>query len=77
MPTFRKAERNVGSNKVCKLLKQRIAEEEDSPLKDLYEYAAKLPKNSQPVSEADQTSSFVLGMMRLLFDLPDCSRLVQ
>ncbi|KAG0196509.1 hypothetical protein BGX33_001570 [Mortierella sp. NVP41] len=73
--TFRKAERNVGSNQARKLLKQRIAQEEDSPLKDLYEYAAKLPKDCQPVSEADQTSSFVLGMLRPLFDRPDCSRL--
>ncbi|KAG9067044.1 hypothetical protein KI688_012956 [Linnemannia hyalina] len=46
--TFRKAERNVGSDQARKLLKQRIAQEEDSPLKDLYEYAAKLPKNCQP-----------------------------
>ncbi|KAG0362882.1 hypothetical protein BGX24_005042, partial [Mortierella sp. AD032] len=69
------AERDVGSNQARKLLKQRIAQEEDSPLKDLYEYAAKLPKDRQPVSEADQTSSFVLGMLRPLFDRPDCSRL--
>ncbi|KAF9119789.1 hypothetical protein BGX30_003617 [Mortierella sp. GBA39] len=73
--TLRKAERNVGANQARKLLKQRIAQEEDSPLNDLYEYAAKLPQDCQPVSEADQTSSFVLGMLRLLFDRPDCSRL--
>ncbi|KAF9582437.1 hypothetical protein BGW38_000209, partial [Lunasporangiospora selenospora] len=75
--TFRKAERNISSNEARKLLKQRIAQEEDSPLKDLYEYAAKLPKDCQPNSEADQKSSFVLGMLRPLFDRPDCSRLVQ
>jgi hypothetical protein len=51
--------------------------EEDSPLKDLFEYAAKLPKDCKPVSEADQTSSFVLGMLRPLFDRPDCCRLAQ
>ncbi|KAF8942780.1 hypothetical protein BGZ47_006158 [Haplosporangium gracile] len=73
--TFRKAERKVGSNQARKLLKQHISQEEDSPLKNLYEYAAKLPKDCQPVSEADQTSSFVLGMLRPLFDRPDCSRL--
>ncbi|KAG0300724.1 hypothetical protein BGZ98_008955 [Dissophora globulifera] len=59
---FRKAERNVDSNQARKLLKQRIAQEEDSPSKDLYEYAAKLPKDCQPASDADQTSSFVLAM---------------
>ncbi|KAF9900746.1 hypothetical protein EC991_006919 [Linnemannia zychae] len=73
--TFRKAEHDVGSSQARKLLKQRIAQEEDSSLKDLYEYAAKLPKECQPVSEADQKSSFVLGMLRPLFDRPDCSRL--
>ncbi|KAG0318657.1 hypothetical protein BGZ99_005557 [Dissophora globulifera] len=55
---FRKAERNVDSNQARKPLKQRIVQEKNSPLKDLYEYAAKLPKDCQPASEADQTSSF-------------------
>jgi hypothetical protein len=43
--------------------KKRDAKEE-TPLE---EYAAKLPKGCKPVSEADQTSSLVLGMLRLLF----------
>ncbi|KAG0247977.1 hypothetical protein DFQ27_001318, partial [Actinomortierella ambigua] len=50
-------------------------EEEDSPLKELYEHAVKLPKECSPVSEADQTSSFVLGMLAPIFDRPDISRL--
>ncbi|KAF9346777.1 hypothetical protein BGX34_003615 [Mortierella sp. NVP85] len=72
--TFRKAER-IDRSQARKELKKRIAMEEDSSLKELFEYAAKLPKDEKPVSEADQTSSFVLGMLRPLFDRPDCSRL--
>ncbi|KAF9363291.1 hypothetical protein BGX34_004453 [Mortierella sp. NVP85] len=72
---FRMAKR-LDPSQALKNLKGRIAQEEDSPLKDLYEYAAKLPEACQPINEADQTSSFVLGMLRPLFDRPDCSRLV-
>ncbi|CAO3568897.1 unnamed protein product [Mortierella alpina] len=36
---FRKADRNLGTNQARNLLKQRIAQEEDSPLKDLYDTA--------------------------------------
>ncbi|KAF9084455.1 hypothetical protein BGX29_002544 [Mortierella sp. GBA35] len=54
---FRKAERKSGSEYARKQLKKRIEEEEDSPLKELYEHAVKLPKECAPVSEANQTSS--------------------
>ncbi|KAF9907473.1 hypothetical protein EC991_010939 [Linnemannia zychae] len=72
---FRKAERQGGPSFARKQLKKRIEEEEDSPLKELYEHAVKLPKECAPVSEADQTSSFILGMLRPIFDRPDFSRL--
>jgi hypothetical protein len=58
-------------------LKERIGQEEQSPLKELYEHAMKLPKQCKPVSEADQTSSFIMGMLRPIFDRPDVSRLAQ
>ncbi|KAF9124952.1 hypothetical protein BGW39_007783, partial [Mortierella sp. 14UC] len=72
---FRKAERKSGSEYARKQLKKRIEEEEESSLKELYEHAVKLPKECAPVSEADQTSSFILGMLRPIFDRPDFSRL--
>ncbi|KAF8925214.1 hypothetical protein BGZ58_001004 [Dissophora ornata] len=74
---YRKAERKSGSEYARKQLKKRIGEEEDSPLKELYEHAVKLPKECVPISEADQTSSFILGMLRPIFDRPDFSRLAQ
>ncbi|KAF9181537.1 hypothetical protein BGZ51_005375 [Haplosporangium sp. Z 767] len=72
---FRKAERKSGSEYARKQLKKRIEEEEDAPLKELYEHAVKLPKECAPMSEADQISSFILGMLRPIFDRPDFSRL--
>ncbi|KAI8348317.1 hypothetical protein B0O80DRAFT_462774, partial [Mortierella sp. GBAus27b] len=72
---FRKAERQGGSEYARNQLKKRIEQEENSPLKRLYEHAVMLPKDCSPVSEADQTSSFILGMLRPIFDRPDVTRL--
>ncbi|KAF9347404.1 hypothetical protein BGX34_003167 [Mortierella sp. NVP85] len=70
---FRKTERKEGSEAARRKLKERVGQEEPSPLKELYEYAVKLPKQCTPVSEADQTSSFIMGMLRPIFDRPDVS----
>jgi hypothetical protein len=74
---FRKTERRDGCEQARKELKKRVEQEEDSPLKSLYEHAVKLPKDCAPVNEADQTSTFILGMLRPIFDRPDFSRLAQ
>ncbi|KAG0345137.1 hypothetical protein BG004_003938 [Podila humilis] len=68
---FRKAVRQSGRTIAREQLKKRIQEEKSSPLKGLYEHAVKLPTECAPVSEADQTSSFILGMLRPIFDRPD------
>ncbi|KAK3811774.1 MAG: hypothetical protein J3Q66DRAFT_442642 [Benniella sp.] len=72
---FRNAEREKGSEHARNKLKKLTEQEENSPLKRLYEHAVTLPKECSPVSEADQTSSFILGMLRPIFDRPDVSRL--
>ncbi|KAK3817799.1 MAG: hypothetical protein J3Q66DRAFT_190688 [Benniella sp.] len=71
---FRKAKRKDGSEEARKKLQEYIGKEEPSPLKELYEYAVKLPTLCTPMGEADQTS-FILGMLRPIFDRPDISRL--
>ncbi|KAF9427828.1 hypothetical protein BGZ94_004082 [Podila epigama] len=71
---YRKADRKGGSENARKEVKKRV-EEEDTPLRELYEYAIKLPKVCEPVSEADQTGTFVLGMLQPIYNWPDLSRL--